>query len=401
MADQVLPVQAYDFLIQPIRDEDQLRGNQFVERFLSGRQTLWEATQLQIFALKTLMDIEQCPDEYLTYLKHTVGWTDEPLVDAVTRNLDTVTLRRLIGASVPFWKTRGSEDSIVNILQLTTGQRTRIWNYFDFRWLVEETGLGEQQQGRDPWIIDLPGAPNYDTQRFNVWIADPDGTLDRDLVQSLVKLARPVGERVEISYVLGLDLFNDDGDTTQWDPFLSAPVAPVVSGGTLQFQTAANVEGAVFLASGAEDWAACSVYGRMRVLAGAPERYGVAAFVTAASDNGYAGVVWSSAVQQRAGIYRIDAGVLTALAEYNFTAGNPLGQLVDGEWYGIRLEAKDESGTARLRLYLDGDFLLETTDSTYLKGAAGLISTTGGTAECSEFEVIPLPMDTETIDINP
>jgi phage tail-like protein len=401
MTDHVMQVQAYDFLIQPIRDEDQRRGNQFVERLLTGRQTLWESTQLKIFALKALMDIERCPDEYLQYLKYTVGWTNEPLVDAVTKNLDATTLRRLIAASAPFWKARGSEDSLVDILRLTTGQRTRIWNYFDFRWLVEESGLGEEHEGRDPWIIDLPGAPNYDAQRFNVRIADPDGSLDRDLVQSLVRLSRPVGERVEISYVLGLDLFTEAGDTTQWDPFLSATAAPIVSSSTLQFQSSALAEGAVFLAEGADDWDACSVYGRMHVLAGTPERYGVGAFLDAASDNGYVGVVWSSAVQQRAGIYRVDAGVLTALAEYNFTAGNPFGLLADGEWYGIRLEAKDEGGTVRLRLHLDGDQLLETTDTTYLKGSAGLVSLTGGTAECSEFEVIPLPMDTETIDINP
>ena len=399
MADQVLAVDCYNFLIQPIRDEDQRRGNRFVERLLRGRQTIWEATQQRIFDLKSLMNVELCPDEYLQYLKHTVGWTSEALVDQVTRNLDSITLRRLIAASIPFWKRRGSETALIDVLRLATGQRARIWNYFDFRWIVEETGLGEEHQGRDSWIIDLPGAPNYDPQRFNVRIADP-GTLDRDLAQALCRLSRPVGERIELSYLLALDLFSIDGDNVQWDAITGD--TPTVSGGTLQFTNAAAVESSQLNIDGGDDWAGYSSYARARISAGAPAKYGITGYVQDAS-NYYVAGVYSMSVQPWAFIIKIIGGGPVVLATYIFDAPGNLPAPADGEWFGLRFELLTLGTDARLRLYLDNILLLEATDSTapYLKGRTGLYHEPTGTIEADEFEVIPIPMTTDTLGINP
>lgn len=399
MADQVLDVDCYNFLIQPIRDEDQRRGNQFVERLLRGRQTIWEATQQRIFDLKSLMHVELCPDEYLQYLKHTVGWTSEALVDQVTRNLDAATLRRLIAASIPFWKRRGSETALVDVLRLATGQRARIWNWFDFRWLVEETGLGEDHQGRDPWIVDLPGAPNYDARRFNVRIADA-GFVDRDLAQALCRLGRPSGERIELSYVHGLDLFSIDGDNVQWTSVAGA--TPLVADGTLQFQTSGVLESAELNTSGNADWADYSSYARIRINAGAPSTYGISSYLQDVA-NAYVAGVYSMSVAHVAFITKVVAGAPTLLASYGFGDPGKLPPVTDGEWLGLRLETLTLGTSVRLRLYLDGILLLEHTEvsAPFLKGKTGVYHDTGGTVEVDEFEAIPVPMDIDTIDINP
>jgi phage tail-like protein len=399
MADQILDVSAYNLLIQPIRDEDQRRGNQFVERLLQGRQAIWEATQLQIFALKTLMNVELCPDEYLQYLKWTVGWTSELLTDQVTRNLDYATLRRLIAASIPFWKRRGSEDALVDVLRLATGERARIWNYFDFRWVTDETELGEDHQGRDPWIIDLPGPPDYEELRFNVRIADPDGSLDRDLAVALCKLGRPCGERIELSYILALDLFKVDGDNVQWDAVTGA--IPVVNGGTLQFQTAGSNEIAQMNSPGGDDWESYSTYARVRITASTPTHYGIAAYVQDADNLIMAGV-YSMAVSTYAFVTKYVAGVPTVIAQYEFGAPGNLLPFTDGEWVGLRLEILTVGTSVTYRLYLDGVQLIDVTEGSppFLKGRTGLYHIAGGTIEASEFEVIPVPMTTETIGIN-
>ncbi len=119
---ELLPLDMYDFLIFPIRDLDFKKGDLFVKRFLRGSQQIWRDTQTTIFGIKDLLSVQDCPDEFLQFLKNLVGWTSDPITERITRDLDFDTLRRLIDASVPLWKTRGPEDTVINFWRNDRGE---------------------------------------------------------------------------------------------------------------------------------------------------------------------------------------------------------------------------------------------------------------------------------------
>ncbi|KKN12117.1 hypothetical protein LCGC14_1019610, partial [marine sediment metagenome] len=151
---EVLPLRSFDFLTQVIRDADKSDGNLFLERYYDGIQEVWEDIQTKIFAIKDLSSVTDIPDEFLEFLKNIVGWTNEPITRRVTDSLTPAALRRLIAASVPLWRQRGPEDAIVDFLELLEGERTRVWNWFDLRWILDEASLDETHQGRDPFLLD-------------------------------------------------------------------------------------------------------------------------------------------------------------------------------------------------------------------------------------------------------
>ncbi len=152
-------VDMYNFLIAEIRDRDKREGFEFVKRYLKGPQIVWDDLVALRNAIPNIWSAAECPEQVLPYLKAIVGWTKERETKKITDKLDSEGLRRLIQVSGALWRQRGPEDLILFVLSvLTRGARARIWNWFDFRWVLDETELGEEHQGRDPWIINLPGS---------------------------------------------------------------------------------------------------------------------------------------------------------------------------------------------------------------------------------------------------
>ncbi len=152
------PLDMYRFIIFEIRRQDlQSPGTEFLRRFIEGPNQLWRDTIDRIQSIPDLWSVEKIPDRFLPHLKTIVGWTKEAELKKITDSIDDATLRRLIAVSGRLWRTRGPEDAIINALRLITGgARMRIWNWFDFRWVLDETELGEEHEGRDPWVINLP-----------------------------------------------------------------------------------------------------------------------------------------------------------------------------------------------------------------------------------------------------
>lgn len=202
-----LRLDQYSFLIESIRLEDQQQGAFLVKRFLEGPQLVWNQTQRNIFNLKNLWDINNIADEHLIYLKDILGWTRE--YDGITLELSPQQLRRLLFNSISIWKTRGTEDALVNIITFVTKARARINNWFYHRWIVDETGLSHDGDDLDPWTSD-----ETDVRTYNLRIVD-DGTLNRKLIRNFAALMRPSGERVDITYLNFSDYFDDD-DNSQW-----------------------------------------------------------------------------------------------------------------------------------------------------------------------------------------
>lgn len=385
-AEEILTLDMYRFLIKPIRDQDLLYGDLFVKRLLEGSQAVWETTQAKIFAVKDLWSITAIPDAFLTYLKHIVGWTNEPTYKRITDALDYDTLRRLIAASVPFWKKRGPEDTIIDLLQLVTGERVRIWNWFDFRWVLDETAMGEDHQGRDPWIIALPSEGDAE-HRFNVRITD-SGDLDRDLVTNLVKLCRPLGERVEVSYIDFLDRFLVVNEYAQWR--LETGTAITVAGGTMTLGDDALAEMALIDGATAAAWAGYVAYARIRggdaVTTG--RGFGVVFYATD-EDNCYRAYLDIAAATLT--LDKLVAGAPTTIATYSFAA-----ILTADQWYGLRVHVE----TGQIKVYIDGEERINATDSAHTVGTAGVFHQADTTIETDEVEVFLTPLDTDTVDIN-
>lgn len=191
-----LGLKLYNFLPKELRRLDQEQGFQFLQRYLKGPQIIWDTTIRLAESLTDLMDVEQCPDELLQYLKWIVGWTSEPQLARITDGLSFDELRRLISISGEMWRNKGPEDTILNVLRVVAGgDRARIWNWFDFRWVLEETGLGEERQGRDPWLINLP----------IVVVAEPlvDSGPDTSSADSEIVTIAGVGETFALSVARG------------------------------------------------------------------------------------------------------------------------------------------------------------------------------------------------------
>lgn len=148
---QALQLEMYRFLPANLREIDRTKGREFIKRFLDGPQAVWRVINDNIIALLDLWNIAKIRDEHVYLLQDILGWVQR--YAAIPNALEPATKRRLLAASAAFWKGRGPEDAIENVIRLTTGARARVLNYFDFRWVVGETHFGEEHDGEDPWLI--------------------------------------------------------------------------------------------------------------------------------------------------------------------------------------------------------------------------------------------------------
>lgn len=388
-----LSLRIYPFLLEGIREQDQVSGARFVERFLEGPQQRWEQTDAAIRSLPNMWSVTKCEDRFLPYLKWIVGWTSA--LDYVTDDLDSTGLRRLIAASVPFWRIRGSEEALKDILRLTTAQRVRIWNWFDLRFVVDEIGIGEEAQGHDPWIINLPGAPDNEERTLNVRIVD-DGTLNHRLVRNLAKLTRPSGERIVINYLGLLDLFETDDDTAQWDdapvPFPVPTVRPTVANGLMTISGG----GATYCyvrsnPSGALSWRNYVVSARMRGEVSAIEVYW--------SGFGDSYLVLVQPSTQVIALYAMVAGSPTPLFVVQ-PAIDMAGLILDPDvFYMLRVALSAEAGQTRIAVWLDGNFVGSALDSSHTQGAIAFPSSiySSTTSDIAEVEMFFSPLEEEIV----
>lgn len=386
-----LALRIYRFLIEGIREADQVDGQRFVERFLEGPQGVWEGIDASIRSLPDMWSIVKCNDRFLVFLKWIVGWTSE--LDYITDDLDSVTLRRLIATSVPFWKIRGTEEAIADILQLTTASRTRVFDWFDFRYVADVTSLGEAVEGHDAWALPLPGAPDYVERQINVRIVD-NGLLNRRLVRNLCALTRPGGERIRISYLGFLDLFEVDDDASQWT--VAAGPSPTVSDGAMTVAVGQNLHANP---NGSDAWRNYIV----SVVFTAPAL--AFSFYRVSDDDCYIVSVQGSQVV----LYSLVGGVtLTPLATaITYAPYYPVvPSLQPNSWLAtttkntLRVQANAEGGATRIAVWLNANVLLSVLDSTFMEGSFGFLGATVGLPMVvHDVEMRFLPFDEDFIDI--
>lgn len=392
-AAEVLPLDMYDFLIEPIRVEDRKTGNLLVKRLLQGPQTVWLENTARIFALKDLWSVTDCPDEFLIYLKNILGWTSDPVVRRITDALSADELRRLIAVSAPLWKRRGTESSIVQFLSFLTAQRVRIWNWFDFRWILGETEITWDGLRRDSWLVAGSEDPGAGPQRFNVRIVDP-GTLDHGLIRNVVRLMRAVGERVDISYVRFMDTFDQEGDDSQWTQ--PAGTSMTVAGGKMTLSDDSVAERAVVAVEGSEEWAELVMFSHISAELTTPgAKVGLVFYYTDES-NYYSATLDIDA--DRLKVDKVVSGAPSNIADVDLA---PIfGDLQESIPYMLRVEVVRDGSDNLIRVYLDGTSVVETGDTSLGEGTIGLIHDSGATLEAGEVEMFLLPMTMDTVEIN-
>ena len=393
-AAELLTLDMYRFLHEQIRTADEKDGNLFVRRYIDGAQAVWQITQGKIFDIKKLWSVTEIPDEFLQFLKNIVGWTNEPITKRVTDGMDDFTLRRLISLSIPLWKNRGPEDTITDILQALTGERVRIWNWFDLRWVLDVTAMGEDHQGRDPFVLELP-TEGSDEYFMNVRIMD-SGSLDRDLVVNVVKLMRPTGERIEVSFLDFLDQFTLDNDDGQWGALTGGtgetPQVPVVQGGLAKLTDDLAAETSFVILSQGLTWSEYVAYWRMRPTTGTSGSI-LAIFYATDLDNDYSVKIDFTA--QTIVLQKQVANTVSPIATFV-----PTSILTIGEFFGIRVHVAVEGATNRIKVYLDGTEIIDTTDSAHTAGSIGFGHSVGVDVELDEAEVFEVPLASELVDIN-
>jgi phage tail-like protein len=192
----------YRFLPRVVREADQKAGG-LLERYLLGPQLVWEGQTDDIFRLDTLHDLDRIEDQWLPYLKWTVGWTSE--LDEITRDLDVATLRKLIRLSVGLWKLKGTEIAYKDAIRILTGRDVVVRNWFSYRWVVGVTALWQQGRETDPYIV---GSEFGDRDEYLSFLfIHNEVDIDRGLIRKIVNLGRPLQEVVRIVYGLLVDDF--------------------------------------------------------------------------------------------------------------------------------------------------------------------------------------------------
>lgn len=376
-------LQMYMFLLEGIRQEDQDNGNQFVERLFNGPQQLWEATTQQILAVPKIWSLEQTPDVVLPFLKDIVGWTKK--LNPITDRMDADTLRRLISVSVPFWKQRGIDDIIEDILRLLTGTRVRVLDWFWYRWILDETQMSEEHDGLDPYLLDTPGE-GPDVQTYAVRIVD-NGNLDYVVIRNVLKLTRPIGERIEVAYIGFYDRFEVDGDKVQW---LDTSGVSAVLNRRFSMTDEAIDEDTKVILEPAIDWADYVVTFRIR---GDGSYYMDAYRFDSGDVNAYRLVVAFNGVIS---LLVLQDGNSALLAQYIAAPGT----FDPAAFHSFRIALTVDAPNTNIKVYWDSNLIIEASDGTLSRGTIAVGHASGGTVEVSEVEMFFNPMKTDFIDIN-
>ncbi len=148
------PYKLYSFIIKSIRKRDanfDAHGRKLLERLLLGCQEIWIEVHRKVGTLDTIFEPENIALEYLDSLRKLVGFTDEYL-DVLSHATETE-LRRIIARATIFWFNRYLDPGIITAVRLVTGNRFKIRDWFDFRYISGETLITEDLENNDPMLL--------------------------------------------------------------------------------------------------------------------------------------------------------------------------------------------------------------------------------------------------------
>lgn len=378
-------VDIYDFVLGAIREADQSEaGAYFLRRYLDGPQEAWTVMETQAKSLPSMWNPTTAPAEVLPFLAWIVGWTREfkDVIDV----LDELTLRRLIISAAALWDKAGSADSWQDVARLVAGARSRVWDWFFFRNVLGETGPGEQHDGLDMWLIEND---HVQQSTSNLRIVD-DGTVPHDAILAILSRMRPMGERIEVSWIGALSLFDDTLEVDVSVGLWSVPVgALTVANGRA---TSAGATTAFLRRADMAFWKSVVAFARMRAPAIASNDFGIVAFYRSATN------LVTFTINPSTNVFTI-ARKSTVLGNVTVATGSLPGGITiqEGVFYGLRLEAVPEGAGYRYRAFIDATLCASAFDAdAAVTGPPGLISE-GVVFECDEVEAHVPPLITNLV----
>jgi hypothetical protein len=199
---------AFLFVIEGIRNElmERWYGDPEGINPENSIQGWFERIHARILQLPLLLDPD-FEDTNLDLLLGQVGWDSSEEVD-FTSGLSDAVKRRLVALSVPFWKTRGTDQGITNFLRILTGQVVLIRSWFYHRMILDEAGFWFEGGGADPW---LTGSRYTEGDESLTWLIVNRGNideLDRELVYNVLTFTRAAGDHFGVVYAAFADDFS-------------------------------------------------------------------------------------------------------------------------------------------------------------------------------------------------
>lgn len=151
------PHDIYSFLLSSIREQDQNNVG-LIYRFTRAIQDYWEAQNYTINSLLSLLSPDDCPEEYLIWLRSKVGITDD--LNYIWGRMTENEQRKFIKYFIRFLQFRASNLGIIEVFESITGHPVLEHGYFYYRWVLSgdseyemETALGREDLGYDPWLL--------------------------------------------------------------------------------------------------------------------------------------------------------------------------------------------------------------------------------------------------------
>ena len=372
----------YRAIISSIRDADQKDGRQFLQRYLQ-RPEEWRKIILQkVAAIWDVWDPVTCPSDLLIYLKDIVGWDSQ--FDYLTQDLSESDLRKLIALGVPFWQERFSEIGIRNAIRLMTGRWISIANWFDWRAIVGETLLTEDQIGYDFWVV---GGliTRFDEYYSQIRVMD-DGTLDRQLILDMVGIERASSERIEIGVVDFLDHF--EGVRDKWITDAGTP-AEITEDLEFEIPDGTVEEPVINNSATLVDYVSIQKF-KLSTSA----NYFSYFYSDLSGQNYYFVKVYKNSVL----LFRVVGGAPTTLVFKSFP-GTLSFPIFEDVWYKLRISCVDEvSGNKRIKVFIDGNQVFNFSDSSVEPDAGGVfVRAESGSVLIDNVEVYRVPLRTAEI----
>jgi phage tail-like protein len=326
-------------------------SQRFVAQLLEVIHAPHDYLHRKIEALPDLLDPAATRDDLVGLLAATVGLgSDLAAVNAAS----VADLRRLITRAVALWKRKGTRASWRDLVASLGGSRSLILDWFHHRLI---TGSGGEIH-----TLPRPGsAPggwyDYPEQVSDVWWMDPDGDADGDLLAAFLEVVRPNGERINLYLALLLDdMLNG---STLWTPTFGASGSGGYDSDELEITAAVDAWWAADVGGGELAWSNYHAHLPLKVT-GDAEVY----WYAQDRDDGYRVAIKPNKWK----LERVNAGTPTTLASGSLPVSmNP------DHVYRWSFEGLDLVGGTQLRIYWEGQLLVDYSDTSGSRHTAGTV----------------------------
>ena len=149
------PFEIYDFMIKALRNRDTQPGSVtfLMKRFLMGPQEVWVRVFQRAGKLRDLYDANLIEAKYLPSQARLIGFGRD--LNDVLVYASEIELRRIVSGAIAFWRQRWLDSGLEAAIRLVTGNRFKIRDYFDYRFIIGETLITEDLANDDPNMLSV------------------------------------------------------------------------------------------------------------------------------------------------------------------------------------------------------------------------------------------------------